>query len=248
MCPRPPALRVMLFASTVSSAPPPRELSMITLPRAADTACNVCGGTTFMLGPNERLSSTRKPPRCTSCKSLERHRQLRLVYARLPREMLSRFDVLQMSPDISVVAEWFASFEVSVFGGENSLDLQAIDRPDARYDLVVCNHVLEHVENDRQGFRELMRITRPEGFIQVTVPTPYTRQHTKELGYPDEGAFGHWRAYGADLVERFAEAAPGVHLVQVEAFDPVTDAGGYVYFWSYSQATARRLEELMRSS
>ena len=113
---------------------------MITLPRAADTACNVCGGTTFMLGPNERLSSTRKPPRCTSCKSLERHRQLRLVYARLPREMLSRFEVLQMSPDISVVADWFASFEVSVFGGENSLDLQALVRALHHRVLSVCCH------------------------------------------------------------------------------------------------------------
>lgn len=218
---------------------------MITLPRAADRRCNVCGGDTFMRGPNDRLSSTGEPPRCVECLSLERHRQLRLVYARFPREFLAGLEVLQMSPDVGVDPAWFACCEVSVFGGANSLDLERIDRPDARYDLVVCNHVLEHVEDDRQGFRELLRITRPEGFLQITVPTPYTRERTKELGYPDEGAFGHWRAYGRDLVERFAEAAPGVHLVQVEAFDPVTGAGGYVYFWSRSADTARRIRAHM---
>lgn len=218
---------------------------MITLPRTDEAVCNVCGGDRFMRGPNERLSSTRKLPRCVACKSLERHRQLRQVYARFPRDMLAAMKVLQMSPDISVAPEWFAAFEVSVYAGDNSLDLEAIDRPDAHYDLVVCNHVLEHVEHDREGFRELLRITRPEGFIQVTVPTPYTREHTTELGYPDEGAFGHWRAYGADLVERFAETAPDAHLVHVEVFDPVTDAGGYVYFWSHSARTAQRLTDLM---
>jgi SAM-dependent methyltransferase len=221
---------------------------LITLPPAREPRCNVCGGDTFMHGPNGRLSSTRELPRCTECLSLERHRQLRRVYARIPPEVLAAMEVLQMSPDVSVERGWFASYEVSVFGGENHLDLEAIDRPDGRYDLVICNHVLEHVRDDRRGFSELLRITREAGFIQVTVPTPYTRETTKELGYPDEGAFGHWRAYGRDLVERFAEVAPEARLVQVEVFDPVTAAGGYVYFWSRSEATADRLRGWMGAS
>ncbi len=220
-------------------------IARISLPSAGERACNVCGGNAFMRGPNDRLSSTRKPPRCVECLSLERHRQLRLAWQRIPAAELARLAVLQMSPDVSVDEAWFGCYEVSVFGGSNSLDLEAIDRPDGHYDLVICNHVLEHVENDRQGFRELLRITRPEGFVQITVPTPYTRASTKELGFPDEGAFGHWRAYGRDLVERFQEAAPGVHALEVEAHDPVTDAGGYVYFWSMSAATAARLRRWM---
>ena len=47
-------------------------------------------------------------------------------------------------------------------------------------------------------------------------------------------------------MERFAEAEPGAGLVQVEVFDPVTDAGGYVYFWSMSEATVERLRGWMR--
>jgi SAM-dependent methyltransferase len=179
--------------------------------------CNICGGTRFELGPNDRKSSTGKSPRCKRCQSLERHRQLRQVYAQLPDRYLAGLEVLQLSPDIAVDTAWFNSYEVSVFQGDNSLDLEAIDRADASYDLVICNHVLEHVANDRKGLQELMRITRPGGFIQITVPTPYTRAVTVDWGYPRE------------------------EVLQVEAIDEVTGAGGYIYLWSSDAALIRQL-------
>jgi len=209
-------------------------------------ACNICGGTQFEPGPNQRMSSTGRAPRCTQCRSLERHRQLRRVYAFLPADFLAGLDVLQLSPDIGVDPAWFRSYEVSEYGGANSLDLQAIDRPDARYDLVICNHVLEHVADDRQGLRELLRVTRPEGFVQITVPSPYTRATTVDWGFPDARAHGHYRGYGRDFLARFGQARADARLLQVEVFDPVTDAGSYVYLWTASEACARRLAGWIR--
>ena len=49
----------------------------------------------------------------------------------------------------------------------------------------------------------------------------------------------------ADAPSHFAEAAPWAHLVQVEVFDPVTAAGGYVYFWANTAATAERIRAYM---
>jgi len=141
--------------------------------------CNICRGTQFEPGPNERKSATGKLPRCTRCRSLERHRQLRQVYAQIPDRYLSGLDVLQLSPDIGVDPIWFSCYEISLFGGDNSLDLEAIDRMDASYDLVICNHVLEHVADDRKGLQELIRIARPEGLIQITVPSPYARGNSR---------------------------------------------------------------------
>ncbi len=159
------------------------------------------------------MTATGKLPRCTSCRSLERHRQLRQVYAKLPDRYLAGLEVLQLSPDIGVDPAWFSSYEVSVFGGDNSLNLEAIDRMDANYDLVICNHVLEHVANDRQGLRELMRVTRPGGFVQITVPSPYTRALTVDWGYPKEEAHGHYRGYGKDFLQLFAKAEPGAMVL-----------------------------------
>ena len=205
-------------------------------------ACNICGGTRFEAGPNGRASSTGRAPRCSRCRSLERHRQLRRVYAMLPAQYRAGLDVLQLSPDIGVDPAWFRSYEVSEYGGANSLDLEAIDRPDAAYDLVICNHVLEHVADDRRGLRELMRITRAEGFVQLTVPSPYTRATTTDWGYADPRAHGHYRGYGRDFLARFGEARPDASVLEVEVFDPVTAAGGYVYLWSASRRCAAQLE------
>jgi SAM-dependent methyltransferase len=203
--------------------------------------CNICGGAEFELGPNNRRSATGKPPRCKRCRSLERHRQLRQIYAQLPAAYLATLDALQLSPDIGVEPSWFKSYEVSEFQGENSLDLQAIDRPDARYDLVICNHVLEHVADDRRGLRELLRITRPNGCVQITVPTPYTRAHTVDWGYAKAEAHGHYRGYGKDFLRRLADVTPAATALQIEVFDAVTGAGGYVYLWSAGQSLVERL-------
>jgi SAM-dependent methyltransferase len=221
-------------------------VSRSAAPARTSAACNICGGTRFEPGPNQRMSSTGRAPRCSQCRSLERHRQLRRVYAFLPADFLAGLDVLQLSPDIGVDPAWFRSYEVSEYGGANSLDLQAIDRPDARYDLVICNHVLEHVADDRQGLRELLRVTRAEGFVQITVPSPYTRATTVDWGFPDARAHGHYRGYGRDFLARFGQARADARLLQVEVFDPVTDAGSYVYLWTASEACARRLSGWIR--
>jgi SAM-dependent methyltransferase len=212
----------------------------------ASGACTICGGSRFEPGPNGRMSSTGRLPRCSGCRSLERHRQLRRVYAFLPAEDLAGLEVLQLSPDIGVDAAWFRRYEVSEYGGDNSLDLQAIDRPDAAYDLVICNHVLEHVADDRQGLRELLRVTRPDGFVQLTVPSPHTRATTVDWGTPDPRAHGHYRGYGRDVRERFAQARPDATVLEVEVFDPVTAAGSYVYLWTASAQRAAQLEGWIR--
>jgi ubiquinone/menaquinone biosynthesis C-methylase UbiE len=161
----------------------------------------------------------------------------------LPVDYLSNLDVLQLSPDIGVDPAWFKSYEVSVFEGDNSLDLEDIDRADAGYDLVICNHVIEHVANDRKGLQELMRITRPNGFIQITVPSPYTREVTVDWGYPKKQAHGHYRGYGKDFLQLFSQAVPDATVLQVEVIDEVTDAGGYVYLWSSDEALIEQFRQ-----
>ena len=43
---------------------------------------------------------------------------------------------------------------------------------DATFDLVLCTEVLEHIAEDEQALDELARVTAPEGWLLITVPTP----------------------------------------------------------------------------
>jgi predicted SAM-dependent methyltransferase len=47
--------------------------------------------------------------------------------------------------------------------------MEAIDLPDASVDLIIANHVLEHVD-DAKASRELSRILRPNGVLLCMVP------------------------------------------------------------------------------
>jgi SAM-dependent methyltransferase len=163
------------------------------------------------------------------------------VFARIGLEALADMAALQLSPDIGVDPGWFRIYELSEFGGANSLDLEAIDRPDAGYDLVICNHVLEHVANDRQGYRELLRIIRPEGFLQFTVPSPHSQAQTVDWGYARPESNYHYRGYGADLVERFRDACPEARMLVVEAIDPVTGRADFIYLSTRSESRFRSL-------
>ena len=191
--------------------------------------CNVCGRATFKEGPGGRMSRGGKLPACATCGSLERHRAVRAVWSPLIGANLRCLKAIQFSLDPSVDKQWFKSFEISIYGRRNSLDWEAIDRPSGSYDIVICNHVLEHIEDDRRAFREIMRILAPSGLFQFTVPLPQTRAVTEEWGYPDR-PHGHYRLYGRDLIDRFAEAKPGTGFLCVPCVDPVTGEPDFVYF------------------
>lgn len=188
---------------------------------SAGEACPICGGRAFASGPGGRMAPSGVPPRCTGCGALERHRAFRTVLDAIAGR-LSGARVLQFSEDGSVPRERFAAFEVSVYGGANSLDLQAVDKPDGAYGLVVANHVLEHVADDRAALRELDRVTAPHGIVFLSVPDLLRCQRTVEYGRPRADKHGHYRVYGPDIVERWREAVPRWHGVGVVARDPVT--------------------------
>ena len=139
---------------------------------------------------------------------------------------------LQFSGDPSVDKDWFGSLEVSVYKKRNSLDLEKIDRKSESYHVVICNHVLEHVKDDRQAFREMMRVLNRTGILQFTVPSPHRYAITDEWGYPDPDRHHHYRVYGRDLVQRFSEAVPNARILGAAGTDDVTGVSYLVYFAS----------------
>ena len=111
---------------------------------------------------------------CPACYSLPRHRILaswcvknlvslkekRILYFSLEtgmRHWFERNKILIISADLFNPADL-------------KLDLMNIDQPDNCWDLVFCNHVLEHVKDYRKALKELKRILVPGGKLICSFP------------------------------------------------------------------------------
>ncbi len=84
-------------------------------------------------------------------------------------------------------------------------DLHNIPLEDNQYDVIFCNHVMEHVDNDIQCMQELLRIMKPGGWGIFQVPIDTTRDTTYEdptITDPKEREkhfwqYDHVRLYGS---------------------------------------------------
>ncbi len=212
------------------------------------SACNICGSQKFGYGPGGRTSRTGLLPRCEICQSLERHRAFRNIFEQLHRaDVLKDLKTLQFSRDSAARPEWFASHEVSVYGEENSLDLANVNRSDKRYDLVICNHVLEHVEDDCAALKELARIINDDGFIFLTFPDPMNQEITKDWGYPDHSQHGHYRIYGKDVIKKFQVAISSLSVLTYFATDPATKEQDMVFLICKASWRLKQLSQALPS-
>jgi len=191
----------------------------------AQRVCNICGGTTFGPGFRGRVSNGR-PPSCDRCQSSERHRIAHLVFVPL-KPLLKLWQALHFAPDRSVEPGWFKEYRRSTFGGPTSLDMMATGLPDGAYDIIMSNHVLEHVPDYLQALRETLRVVGPNGIVQAMVPAQSWTLNDWGFADPDRNA--HYREFGADFGLSICHAVAGAHALGVSAPDPVTDVVDTVY-------------------
>ncbi len=204
--------------------------------------CNICGSREFVPGFNGRLAGG-IPPMCGTCHSAERHRIIREIYSPL-KQLVKDWRVLQFAPDSSIDRLWFKEYVGSSYGGHNSLDMMNIDLPDGSFDLVVSNHVLEHVRDDRLAIREMLRVVGPSGVVHLNVPTPTYRWETWDWGYADAQKNEHYRDYGADFPQQIVRDIPGLACAAVAAFDRATSVADLIYFFSRDQHKLGSLAEV----
>jgi SAM-dependent methyltransferase len=176
--------------------------------------CPICDAT-FL-----RFARTRPAGRdrgtCPRCGSRQRHRHLWLWLRR--HADLRGARVIHFAPEAPIERRLraevpdYVTADLEPGGADLQLDLQALDLPDAGYDVVLCVHVLEHVPDDAAAMRELRRILRPGGWGIVQVPI--LRGMTDEdpaITDPAErlrrfGQADHVRVYGRDFGDRLRAA------------------------------------------
>jgi SAM-dependent methyltransferase len=166
-----------------------------------------------------------------------RHRALLLYLRDVVRVQSGGGAVLHVAPEVAL-SGWLRSLEgvhyVSADAGSPLADVRAditrLPFDAASFDLVVCAHVLEHVEDDRAALAELHRVLRAEGtaIIQVPIrPIETTFEDASVTSPADrERVFGQWdhvRVCGRDYVGRLEAAGFDVHVEDyVERLDAAT--------------------------
>ena len=112
-----------------------------------------------------RYEHTRQDVLCPICKALPRHRILAL-WCEAHTERLKSADILYFAPERSMQL-WMKRNRVSCTTADLyrtdtdlRLDIQATGLPDESYDFIICNHVLEHVDDFNKTLKEVYRILR----------------------------------------------------------------------------------------
>ena len=101
-------------------------------------------------------------------------------------------------------------------------DLHKISE-DNLYDVIFCNHVLEHVEDDHQCMKELYRVMKAGGWgifqVQlITIKSPMKTLQSPILKKRNSLlAKDHVRLYGLDYPKKLEKAG-----FKVDVFDPKT--------------------------
>jgi SAM-dependent methyltransferase len=190
--------------------------------------CPCCGysGASFMHMNNR--SRTAWNSACPMCDSRSRHRGLALWIPQLLARREPRTRVLHIAPEAvlrRVVEPLSAVYHTSdlkmegvTYPGE---DLTRSRLPPAAYDVLLCNHVLEHIRDDAAAVRNIARTLVEDGIAIVTIPGIFTRRET--IQYPDDSLNGHWRDYGLEVVDLFGRFFREVETVNLHEFD---QAGG----------------------
>ena len=152
-----------------------------------------------------------------------RDRRHRLLWLYLTREtdLLRRPQrILHIAPEVCLMkrlrhrAADYTTADLESPLAELHFDVLRIPLPDASYDVLICNHLLEHVADDRRALGEFYRILRPGGWGILLSPVDRSRAATFEddsITDPEErtrifGQYDHRRIYGRDYGGRLREA------------------------------------------
>lgn len=93
-----------------------------------------------------------------------------------------------------------------------------------QFDAIICNHVLEHIENDRQAILELYRTLRIGGWgiFQVPISREINKTienenaNTKRDRIKNFGQKDHCRIYGSDYLDRLKSVGFKVDEIYLE--------------------------------
>jgi hypothetical protein len=174
---------------------------------------------------------------CPSCGCHDRERHLKLYIENSDAlKDKSGLRILHFAPENNLVKWLSTKFtpEIHIFADlypmdnrYEAIDIERIPYSDNCFDLVIANHILEHVKNPRQALYEINRILKSGGY--AILQTPYARLLTNTfeescLQTPEQRLFfygqeDHVRLFGTDIFSMISEYLDPFTIYHNEFFD-----------------------------
>lgn len=227
-----------------------KKLALILFYYGSERICPICNKSSRKFRSAGIIP--REDAQCVHCGSLERHRFLWLyltqktdIFNDVPKKMLHVAPESCFVPHFQqalkkgyLTADLFAS-DVMV-----KMDITNIQYTDNYFDIICCNHVLEHVLDDKKALKEFFRVLKPSGWAILLVPITAAKTfEDPSITTPQErlrvfGQEDHVRIYGPDYLDRLLEVGFKVDVIKVNEFVSsdqanlmgLTLASGDIYF------------------
>jgi len=136
--------------------------------------------------PYGRLKS-RKNALAPDSLSLERHRLMWLFLKQRTNFFTEKLKFLHIAPEYCFIKLFKNMYNLNYITGDLispwadiKMDVHDIPFDENTFDVVICNHVLEHVTDSHQVMTEFYRVMKPGGWGIFQVPIDINNPHTEE--------------------------------------------------------------------
>ena len=149
--------------------------------------------------------------------SLERHRLLWLYLKNETNLFTDNLKVLHFAPEQAFYKRFrklpnlnYVTTDLNSPLADVKADICNLPFQDNEFDVILCNHVLEHIPDDTKAIQELYRVLKKDGYGIFQVPQDIQRETTfEDNSITDKkerakifGQYDHVRVYGKDYFNK----------------------------------------------
>ncbi|NYJ28440.1 class I SAM-dependent methyltransferase [Allomuricauda sp. ARW1Y1] len=174
--------------------------------------------------------------------SLERHRLLWL-YLKNKTDFFTRpIKLLHFAPEQAFYQRFkkldhitYTTTDLNSPLADVKADICHLPFDDDTFDVILCNHVLEHIPDDTKAMQELYRVMKPGGWGIFQIPQDLKREQTFEDNTITDrkerarifGQYDHVRIYGRDYFDKLRSVGFKVEEVDYTNTLPKEDVEKY---------------------
>ena len=168
--------------------------------------------------------------------SLERHRILWLYLKNETKFFSENLKVLHFAPEQCFLDRFrqlknldYTTTDLLSPIADVKADICDLPFEDNSYDVIFCNHVLEHIPDDTKAMQELYRVMKPGGWGIFQIPQDLNRAVTfEDNSITDKserakifGQYDHVRVYGLDYFDKLRSI--GFKVEEVDHTDKLSE-------------------------